>query len=686
LLPESGCIKKQKMGVIMKLTVALRVIGGFGIISLLLLIIGTTSYVSLNNISASTAEVNQVSIPALEQSALMQSGFVVMSKQSLQAFYATSLQEVSSLRTLFSEEQQRYAQAAKTLNTAVQHEATLKRAAETVNEAYSNFTPVTTQLFQQLENNLALRDNIESKLAELETQADDTASLILDFTDTRDVQRRFPRSYQAATGIETGINTLISNVVDLNRTNSDSTANTISNEIAFRLKELNDQFTIIKTETAGQVSLVDDLAEKFAEINTLLAGNNSIVELKARRLQSTADATALLASAEQQTASAMASLAGLLNQASTAAENIQQDSASGVSNAITLIFIVVLISIIVSVVIATLTVRSISIPLAKVNQILGVVASGDMTQKLDDSAQDEFGELARNCNKVIANLQQLIQGIISRSTQLAAASEQTSAITVQTTQAIREQKSQVTQAATATTEMSSTAQGVLQSSNDAVAEIKNADNEAERVKGISLENKSIILQLSHEVEQASVVINKLHKDSASIGSILDVIRGIAEQTNLLALNAAIEAARAGEQGRGFAVVADEVRSLASKTQASTQEIQAMIQVLQSGAQAAVEAMNKGKKQAENCVAKTEVATKALDSITHAVHLAHDMSTQISDAAKEQNQVSHEISKLLESIVSIAEETASGAEQTSESSHEVARLAEELRVSVDQFKV
>lgn len=670
----------------MKLTVALRVIGGFGIISLLLLIIGTTSYVSLNNISASTAEVNEVSIPALEQSALMQSGFVLMSKHSLQAFYSTSLEEVSSLRRLFSEEQQRYGQAAKVLASAVQHDATLKRASESVDQAYNSFTPVTTQLFQQLENNLTLRDNISSKLSDLETHADDMASLILDFTDVSDVQRRFPRSYQAATRIETGINTLISNVVDLNRTMSDSTANTISNEIAFRLKELNEQFETIKTETAGQVSLIADLEEKVAEINTLLAGNNSIVELKTRRLQSTAEATTLLASAEQQTVSAMTSLAGLLNQASTAAETIQQDSASGVSNAITLIFTVVLFSIIVSVVIATVTVRSISIPLAKVNQILGVVASGDMTQKLDDSAKDEFGELARNCNKVIANLQQLIQGIISRSTQLAAASEQTSAITVQTTQAIREQKSQVTQAATATTEMSSTAQGVLQSSKDAVAEIKNADNEAERVKGISLENKSIILQLSHEVEQASVVINKLHKDSASIGSILDVIRGIAEQTNLLALNAAIEAARAGEQGRGFAVVADEVRSLASKTQASTQEIQAMIQVLQSGAQAAVEAMNKGKKQAENCVAKTEVATKALDSITHAVHLAHDMSTQISDAAKEQNQVSHEISNLLESIVSIAEETASGAEQTSESSHEVARLAEELRVSVEQFKV
>ena len=670
----------------MKLTVALRVIGGFGIIALLLLIIGGTAYVSLNNISSSTAEVNKVSIPALENSAAMQSEFVVMSKLSLQAFNATSLSEIAAFRQRFNDEQQLYKQASERLMNAVQQEATLKSAAASVEKSYANFTPVTTQLFEQLENNLRLRDAIDKKMEELETQADDMASLVLDFTDIRDVKRRFPDSLQAAASIETGINTLVSNVVDLNRTLSRSTATTISNEIAFRLKDLNDQFALMQTETSGQVNLVSDLEEKIAEINGLLGGNNSIPALKQKRLQSTDDATNLLASAEEQTASAMKSLAGLLNQASHAAEVIQSDSTSQVSNAITLIFVVVLASILLAIFIATVTVRSISIPLAKVNQILGVVASGDMTQKLDDSAQDEFGDLARNCNKVIANLQQLIQGIISRSTQLAAASEQTSAITVQTTQAIREQKSQVTQAATATTEMSSTAQGVLQSANDAVAEIKNADNEAERVKGISVENKNIILQLSHEVEQASVVINKLHKDSASIGSILDVIRGIAEQTNLLALNAAIEAARAGEQGRGFAVVADEVRSLASKTQASTQEIQAMIQVLQSGAHAAVEAMNKGKKQAENCVEKTEIATKALDSITHAVHLAHDMSEQISDAAKEQNQVSHEISKLLESIVSIAEETASGAEQTSESSHEVARLAEELRVSVEQFKV
>ena len=670
----------------MKLTVALRVMGGFGVISLLLLIIGITSYNRLSTINNATTEVNNVSIPALENSAMMKSEFVIMSKLSLQAYNATELSDIADFKTRFAKEQQVYEAAAQKLNTAVNNEATLKLAASAAAEAYNEFTPVSRRLFEQLDTGLKLRDSINSKLSDLEMHADDMASLILDFTDVRDVQRRFPRSYTAATALETGINTLISNVVDLNRTTSDTTATTISNEIAFRLKDLNEQFATIKTEAGAQVTLVTDLEEKVTAINELLHATNGIPAIKAARITSSTEATALLGSVEQQTAQAITVLDGLLNKASAAAENIQQQATQSVANAITIIFVVMLVSVLLAIGISVYTVGSITKPLAKVNAILGVVASGDLTQKLDDSAKDEFGDLARNCNTVISNLQQLIQGIISRSTQLAAASEQTSAITVQTTQAIREQKSQVTQAATATTEMSSTAQGVLQSSNDAVAEIKNADNEAERVKGISLENKEIILQLSHEVEQASTVINKLHKDSASIGSILDVIRGIAEQTNLLALNAAIEAARAGEQGRGFAVVADEVRSLASKTQASTQEIQAMIQVLQSGAHAAVEAMNKGRKQAENCVAKTEVATKALDSITHAVHLAHDMSEQISDAAKEQNQVSHEISKLLESIVSIAEETASGAEQTSESSHEVARLAEELRVSVEQFKV
>jgi methyl-accepting chemotaxis protein len=670
----------------MKLTVALRIIGGFGVISLLLLVIGITSYMSLNSINASTTQVNEISIPALENSAVLQSEFVKMSKISLQAFYATEVKQVKEFENQFGAEQVLYETAAKALQTVVSEEETLANSFKEVSAAYSDFTPISKKLFAELSKSLSLRDQIASQLSDVELNSDDSASLLLDFSDVRDVTRRFPEASKAATELETGLNTLVSVVVDLTRTTSPTTAETISNEVTSRLEGVNQQMNVIRTEAGDTVDMVADLDEKITAINELLAGDEGILGLKAQMLAASAEAQKLLVQAESHNKTALDGLNSLLSRARTVAGEIQAGAQSDVSGAITTIFLVVLISIGLAVGIAMVTVRSITVPLSKVNEILGVVASGDLTKRLDDKAQDEFGDLARNCNQVITNLRQLIQGIISRSTQLAAASEQTSAITVETTAAIREQKSQVTQAATATTEMSSTSQGVMQSSNDALAEIKNADGEAERVKVISENNKQTILQLSKEVDQASTVINKLHKDSASIGSILDVIRGIAEQTNLLALNAAIEAARAGEQGRGFAVVADEVRSLASKTQASTQEIQAMIQVLQTGAHAAVEAMNKGKKQAENCVTQTEVAAQALESITNAVHLAHDMSEQISHAAKEQNQVSNEISHLLESIVTIAEQTASGAEQTSQSSHEVARLAEELRQSVDQFKV
>lgn len=669
----------------MKLTVKLRVIGGFAIISLLLIIIGATAYTQLSSISKSTAEVNNVSIPALENSALMKSEFVLMSKISLQAHNSDNQEQIAALRRQFNTEQNAYQAAASQLNQAVQEQPVLRDAARQVNGAYDAFIPLSNQLFDQLTNNVVLQQKISSNMEELEATADDMASLLLDFSDISNVRNRFPRAYQAATQMETGINSLVSAVVDLNRTANDSTAATISNDVAFRLQDLTSQLNIMVTE-ASQVAMPAELAEKMSVVSAVLNASQGIPALKIQLLQGKAKADNLLQQADEQTSLALARLDSLLNQSTKAAEEIQQTSNNRVSSALTGIMIMMPLAIGVAIFIAVGTVRAIVNPLNKINSMLGVVASGDLTQQLDNHSQDEFGELSRNINKVSQSLQTLIQGVISRSTQLAAASEETSAITMQTTQAIREQKSQVTQAATATTEMSSTAHGVLQSSNDALAEIKNADKEAERVKGISLENKATIIQLSREVDQASVVINKLHKDSASIGSILDVIRGIAEQTNLLALNAAIEAARAGEQGRGFAVVADEVRSLASKTQASTQEIQAMIQALQSGAHAAVEAMNKGKKQAEECVAKTEVATSALDSIQHAVHLAHDMSEQISTAAREQNQVSAEISGLLESIVAIAEQTASGADQTSESSHEVAKLADELRRSVDQFKV
>ena len=393
-----------------------------------------------------------------------------------------------------------------------------------------------------------------------------------------------------------------------------------------------------------------------------------------------------LGKSEEMAANAVSELEQLLNLTNAKVKTLEEQVTSNVSFGTTLVVVIVLASLIIAFFTGYKTVNAITIPLKKVNDLLNIASSGDLTHNLDDSSQDEFGQLAKNCNKLILSLKELIRGINVRAEQLAAASEQTSAVTTQTTKSIQDQKAQIGLVATATTEMHSTSQMVSQNAEDTLLEIRNADQESNKVRDISLENKATIEVLARDVEDAAQVIHKLHQDSASIGSILDVIRGIADQTNLLALNAAIEAARAGEQGRGFAVVADEVRTLASRTQESTQEINAMIEVLQEGAEKAVSVMDQGKQQTARCVEQTELATQALDIISEAVKRAHDVSSQIEQSAREQNLVSQDISEKLETIVGIAEETTVGAQQTSESSEEVARLAEELQSSIRQFKV
>jgi methyl-accepting chemotaxis protein len=488
--------------------------------------------------------------------------------------------------------------------------------------------------------------------------------------------------------LETQLNSIVSSSYEYRDILERQTTNLVEKEmtnmfdtILLSIQEINNELT-----SNGASDISEQLTSTAEQITELLQGSGSIFNHKMAQLNAIDLATEKLAAAEKdinQVNDILAKQVDLANQTTNATSKLVDTT---VSRANTQTILILAISIGLAIVIAWFTLISITRPLSRVNEMLNVVSSGDLSKKLDETGKDEFAQLSKNCNLLIESLRNLIKGIVSRSTQLATAAEQTSAVTSQSTTAIVEQRSQVEQAASATTEMSSTSQSVLSSANDALGEIKQADDEAERVKGISERNRATIELLANEVEDASQVINKLQQDSASIGSILDVIRGIAEQTNLLALNAAIEAARAGEQGRGFAVVADEVRTLASRTQESTQEIQTMIEALQTGAEKAVSVMDTGKKQAADCVVQSEEADKALETITHAVHEAFDRSSQIATAAEEQSVVAHEISENLESIVTIAEQTTAGSHQTAESSSEVARLAEELQQSVQEFKL
>lgn len=311
---------------------------------------------------------------------------------------------------------------------------------------------------------------------------------------------------------------------------------------------------------------------------------------------------------------------------------------------------------------------------------------GDLTQRLHVTGHDELGDLAASFNRFVEKVQGLIGEVAGATSHVAAAAEQMSTTSEETSAHVKTQQAEAEQVATAMNEMSASVQEVARNAAEAAGAAQNTDREAAEGKGVVQRTIGSIESLAADVERAADVIQKLESNSGEIGRVLDVIRGIAEQTNLLALNAAIEAARAGEQGRGFAVVADEVRTLAQRTQDSTHEIQEMIERLQGGTRDAVSAMEKSRGQANDSVEQAACAGASLEAIASAVAKINEMNDLIASAAEQQSSVAEEINRNVTNIGQATERTAQGASQTASAGEELARLAAELQTRVGQFRV
>lgn len=328
-------------------------------------------------------------------------------------------------------------------------------------------------------------------------------------------------------------------------------------------------------------------------------------------------------------------------------------------------------------------VRNISKLLTEVKASLNRIAAGDLTENISIQGDDQ---LTTSLTEMQQKLLSMVSMISSTTVQLSATAEETSIIVNETRTNIQKQQSETDMVATAMNEMTATVQEISRNIADTANAASNANNETATGNQLVNQTGKAIKGLADEILASSDIINAVESESKTIGSVLDVIKGIAEQTNLLALNAAIEAARAGEQGRGFAVVADEVRTLAGRTQSATEEINQMIVSLQDGSRKAVDAMNKSCNKAQSAVEQSSQAGDSIHIIANSVDKINEMSTQIATAAEEQNAVSEEINRNIVSINDIASHSVTNSEQISQTSGNLAQIAIELQEMVGEFKI
>ncbi len=674
----------------MKLSVAQKVIFGFGFIALLLLVASLSSLWSFSVVSAASEHVNEIAVPAQQQSNSAQIQLLKLAKLSALGYTAEQQAAIKQYQSEFNSAEQLYHQHIDTLQQLLKTDPQLAKPLAEASQHYSAYVSAVNQMFSAKLSTITAEAAAAAELSQLVQLIDDAGATLLDISYLQTPGKKAQQELiaGAAGRVDGQLLTLMQTIRETNAYTDVAQLAESQQNIEFGLSDMQGNLAYIGNlvKEVQAEDLWQDFNQQLTELSERIGATENLVTIKTKQLTAAQQAKQQLAASEQAVTKAVAALDLVLTGATSQFNQLQQEMSDTLSFGTVRTFILMLVLIALAGVTAYFTINTMLKPLAGINKVLGEVAAGDLSQQLSINNDDEFGALSAKVNSLILALSQLIKGIVLNANEL----QQSSALSRQEvgeiSQALEQQQQQIAAVNDSTQQLAANTNLIASHAAQAVSEMDQASAQSKHIDSISQENNQLITSLAAQLTETAGMMLQVNEQSNNIGSILATIRGIAEQTNLLALNAAIEAARAGEQGRGFAVVADEVRSLAVRSQAATDEIRTMINNLQQQSTAAVSAVSRGKTDADTCVGHTAGLVTSLSNINQAIAQMQGISTAIAKATTEQLQLGDGIQLNMSTMVELAGHSSSKANSTLEHSAAVAQSAADLQQSIQAFKI
>lgn len=662
------------------LTVIQRIVGGFALLMLLMLFGNVSSYLKLDEIKAQLFQVTERANPLVLNANQQIIYLLEANKAVVEAVAADNIKKLEAIESNYSKMLRQYRALDQELSDELKELPHLKTVKETIDTEARKFFVEAEKTLQLNRQAREKTSQIEQMRIKFEVTTDQIQNGVKDMLLTMDDEyvRQLVEVFRDIF--------LLSEKYTISALNSTNLGliQRVSADNAIKVKELQSAYEQFIAEIPDKKPDWDPIVTQFTrDIDGDAAGG--VLSEHKKQMGLAAEARKNMQVSTGFVNEAIASLQSLVQAARSIAQLANTQAVSAVSDGRNTSVIVSIISLLLAALIAWRVALSIKRPLDRIVHMLKLIASGDMTQRIEIQSRDELGMLAGWVNDLAAQLREMIHELAQGAISLSASAVQALQISEQSAESIRQQRDETEKVSSAMQAMDDSVQEVSRSVSTTLGEIVSADDATQQSKNIVLQNARTINELSSRVEQSSQVIHQLEIYSTKIGSILDVIRGIADQTNLLALNAAIEAARAGEHGRGFAVVADEVRTLASRTKTSTKEIQQMIENLQSGTADGVKVMGQVRNEMKRSVEFADKASISLEQISKVILTIRDMSTSIASAAEQQHITTHEIAQNVERISGIAEENSIAVSETAKNSEMLEQLALRQQELISKFR-